>query len=79
MLGVHEVAGLSFLTTKVFARNPDGEARAWCHTVDSKIRWQFCDVLNMRLQVPTVILRRVDMKTFSSLIAEEMFLSQKVD
>jgi len=25
-------------------RNPDGDARAWCFTVDTAIRWDYCDI-----------------------------------
>ncbi|CAB9514790.1 Apolipoprotein(a) (Fragment) [Seminavis robusta] len=27
-----------------FCRNPDGEPRAWCYTVDPEKRWDFCDI-----------------------------------
>ena len=25
-------------------RNPDGEAHAWCYTMDDGIRWEYCDI-----------------------------------
>ena len=25
-------------------RNPDGDVRAWCFTVDTAIRWGYCDI-----------------------------------
>jgi hypothetical protein len=27
-----------------FCRNPDGEARAWCYTMDPNTRWELCDI-----------------------------------
>ena len=27
-----------------YCRNPDGEARTWCYTTDSAVRWKLCDV-----------------------------------
>nr|XP_039273753.1 plasminogen-like [Styela clava] len=27
-----------------FCRNPDGEARPWCYTMDSEKRWEYCEI-----------------------------------
>lgn len=27
-----------------YCRNPDNEKRAWCYTMDSKKRWEYCDI-----------------------------------
>lgn len=27
-----------------YCRNPDGKQRAWCHTTDPQLNWEFCDV-----------------------------------
>ena len=31
-------------SVQCYFRNPDGEARVWCYTMDSAMRWEFCDV-----------------------------------
>ena len=31
-----------------YCRNPDGENHAWCYTMDSNKRWEFCDIPNCK-------------------------------
>merc|ERR1711970_1074838 len=38
----HSLSGDSL--TSNFCRNPDGEDGVWCYTMDSKKRWELCDV-----------------------------------
>ena len=27
-----------------YCRNPDGEGKAWCYTMDPNVRWEYCDI-----------------------------------
>ena len=29
-----------------YCRNPDGEDKPWCYTMNPSIRWEFCAVIN---------------------------------
>ena len=29
---------------KNYDRNPDGSKKPWCYTLDSKKRWEYCDI-----------------------------------
>ena len=29
---------------KNYCRNPDGENKPWCYTIDSKKRWDYCEI-----------------------------------
>ncbi|XP_039270051.2 macrophage mannose receptor 1-like [Styela clava] len=36
-----------------YCRNPDGEPRPWCFTMDPKVRWDFCSVPICPAYIPT--------------------------
>ena len=42
----------SLINAKNYCRDPDGEGKPWCYTVDPAVRAEFCDVPLCRAFIP---------------------------
>ena len=52
----HFPSNQSMITAKNYCRDPDGEGKPWCYTMDPEVRAEFCNVPLCRSLMPGMVL-----------------------